>query len=256
MIVLLTIITQIGGLVYISTLLLVKRNSSRYHLKQVGIFTMLYLLTTYALVPPLASAFGRERIKETGAIAAHSIIYTLANRNYVTPTLNKVLENTASHFQQKYPDVKLVHLDANFPFVDSFPLLPHLSHNDGKKIDITFIYKDNFGNVTNLKPSLSGYGVYAAPKTTEVNQPTICQNNGNWQYDFPKYLTFGVVNQNLNISEEGTKALSLSFLKQLQVSKLFIKPHLKTRLQLDNNKVRFHGCQAVRHDDHIHIQIE
>jgi len=33
-------------------------------------------------------------------------------------------------------------LDANFPFFDGFPILPHLSHNDGNKIDIAFYYGD------------------------------------------------------------------------------------------------------------------
>ncbi len=33
------------------------------------------------------------------------------------------------------------------------------------------------------------------------------------------------------------------------------KPHLKTRLKLSSAKIRFHGCQAVRHDDHIHVQL-
>ncbi|MFT5619364.1 MAG: hypothetical protein ACI85I_002607, partial [Arenicella sp.] len=38
--------------------------------------------------------------------------------------------------------------------------------------------------------------------------------------------------------------------------KVFIEPHLKTRLGLENySKIRFHGCQAVRHDDHIHVQL-
>ena len=30
----------------------------------------------------------------------------------------------------------------------------------------------------------------------------------------------------------------------------------KTRLLLTSDKIRFHGCQAVRHDDHIHVQLK
>ena len=35
---------------------------------------------------------------------------------------------------------------------------------------------------------------------------------------------------------------------------IFIEPHLKNRLKIGNNRIRFHGCKAVRHDDHIHFQ--
>jgi hypothetical protein len=27
-------------------------------------------------------------------------------------------------------------------------------------------------------------------------------------------------------------------------------------LGLTNNKIRFHGCHAVRHDDHLHVQLK
>ena len=40
------------------------------------------------------------------------------------------------------------------------------------------------------------------------------------------------------------------------IGKLFIEPHLKSRMNLTNSKIKFHGCQAVRHDDHIHVQLK
>lgn len=253
---LLTVITQIGGLVYLLTILLIWQKTPNRGIKRLISFMLLYGLTTAFIVPPLARYFGREPVKESQGVAAHSFFYKISNRNYVKPALNNVLEKSALDFQRKYPGVKLVHLDANFPFIDGFPLLPHLSHNDGKKIDISFIYEDSSGNMTNLKPAISGYGVYEAPKISEYNQVAICKNMGYWQYDFPKYLTLGILNKNLRISEEGTRTLSLSLLKQTTVSKMFIEPHLRSRLELMNTKVRFHGCQAVRHDDHIHVQVK
>ena len=39
------------------------------------------------------------------------------------------------------------------------------------------------------------------------------------------------------------------------IKKIFIEPHLKTRMRLKHAKIRFHGCHAVRHDDHIHFQL-
>jgi len=37
--------------------------------------------------------------------------------------------------------------------------------------------------------------------------------------------------------------------------KIFIEPHLVKRLKLASNKIRFQGCRAVRHDDHLHVQL-
>ncbi len=41
-----------------------------------------------------------------------------------------------------------------------------------------------------------------------------------------------------------------------RIGKVFVEPHLKRRIgQSGNDKIRFHGCAAVRHDDHIHVQL-
>ena len=70
-----------------------------------------------------------------------------------------------------------------------------------------------------------------------------------------KYLTLGKRNENLKISNEATKYLIQQIANDKAVQKIFIEPHLKQRFGLRNGKIRFHGCHAVRHDDHIHVQI-
>lgn len=214
-----------------------------------------YLIATFLIVPYVAPIFGREKIKNSEFVSAHTIFTTLCNRNYVNPSINKVLEEIAIKFQRIHSGVKLVYLDANFPFIDGFPLPPHLSHNDGNKIDISFIYTDKRNDLTNKKPSVLGYGTFVPPKKNEYNQIQICENKGYWQYDIAKYLTMGISNNKLKFSEKATKNLLLTILKRSEVRKVFIEPHLKQRLGLSHPKLRFHGCQAVRHDDHIHIQL-
>ena len=172
------------------------------------------------------------------------------------PELNQTLKKIASEFEKEYNGITLVYLDANFPFINKFPLLPHLSHNDGKKIDVSLIYHDTTRRLTNKKRSISGYGVYEFPTKTEYNQNEVCKNKGYWQYDFPKYLTLSSINKNVAFSEKGTKKLIELILKENTISKLFIEPHLKNRMHLNNKKIKFHGCQAVRHDDHIHFQLK
>lgn len=254
-IVFLTIITQIGGIIYLITVLIIKSKSSKYRLKRLAFFVLIYLVTTIFFVPIIAPIFGREKIKKFGHVEGRTFMTDLLNRNYVRPELNASLQIIAKGLNKKHPGIKLVYLDANFPFINKFPLLPHLSHNDGKKIDVSFIYSDE-GKVTNKKPSISGYGFFEGPKPKEYNQIEKCIEKGKWQYDFTKYFTFGTINSDLPFSERATKDLILEILKQPSTGKLFIEPHLKTRLKLKNQKIRYHGCQAVRHDDHIHFQLK
>ena len=107
-----------------------------------------------------------------------------------------------------------------------------------------------------MKKSRSGYGVFAKARSIEFNQTEFCLKKGYFQYDYPKYLTLGKINDDLLFSEKGTKQLLLSILRQENLSKLFIEPHLKNRMNLHDSRIRFHGCGSVRHDDHIHMQLK
>ncbi|MHA7059061.1 hypothetical protein ACWGOQ_0017680 [Aquimarina sp. M1] len=253
--VLLTILTQIGGVLYIFSELLVSKKATHRRYKKISLFIGLYICSTFLIVPYLAPVFGREKIKNNDVLEAHSTFTIFCNRNYVTPQLNAVLLNIAKTINDKHNTIKLIYLDANFPFITGFPLLPHLSHRDGKKIDISLIYKNEKNKITNKKPAIFGYGVYEDLDPGEYNQIRVCKKKGYWQYDFAKYLTFGILNKQLKLSEKATKDLLLTIVKEQKVRKVFIEPHLKNRLGLQSSKIRFHGCQAVRHDDHIHVQL-
>lgn len=254
--VLLTAITQIGGIIYVVSIIFISKKSKKFRLRRRILFIGFYTLTTFLLVPIIAPIFGREKIIDTKTIEAHTFFTKLTNRNYVRPELNVALQDISKSLQVKHKGIKLIYLDANFPFFDGFPLLPHLSHSDGKKIDISLIYKTKSNKVVNNKKAISGYGVYENPRENYVDYLEVCKSKGNWQYDFPKYLTFGAINKDLVFSETATQNLMLEIIKQPLVGKIFIEPHLKKRLNLKSNKIRFHGCQAVRHDDHIHFQLK
>lgn len=178
----------------------------------------------------------------------------ILNRNYVKPELNVILSKLES--LASYENANIHYLDANFPFLDGFPLLPHLSHNDGKKLDISLVYESPSGKLSDKQKSVSGYGVFEGPKDGEPDQIATCKKEGYFQYDYSKYLTFGEINEDLRFSETGTEFIIQAILKMDNLEKLFIEPHLKQRLKLNHPKIRYHGCGAVRHDDHIHIQIK
>ena len=157
----------------------------------------------------------------------------------------------------KFPGTIINYLDANFPFVNKFPLLPHLSHNDGKKLDLSFHYNDSgTGLMTNDVPSFIGYGICEEPKDGEENKPEDCEKKGFWQYNLLRNNVSQANKDKLTFDNKRTRELVNSFASQDGLGKIFIEPHLKTRLGLNSSKIRFHGCQAVRHDDHIHVQLK
>ncbi len=245
----LTILTQVGGLIFLLSLWLSKK--SRIH--ALILFLLLYLISTFLLIPHLASLFGRETVKHSTIIEPTSYMTMLLNRNYVRPQLNELLHKTEQHLANA--SFKIKYLDASFPFMHKFPMLPHLSHNDGKKIDLSFVYENTEG-IVNEKKSRSGYGVFVPIKQGEYNQTKRCKKRGAFQYDYPKYLTLGKINSELVFSPRGTKQLIQALLKNKELGKIFIEPNLKKRLGLTHNKIRNHGCKAVRHDDHIHLQLK
>ncbi|MCG8582223.1 MAG: hypothetical protein MI866_20035, partial [Bacteroidales bacterium] len=180
----------------------------------------------------------------------------LMNRNYVRPEVNIYLKQVSERLKSHDSKVCMRYLDACFPLIDGFPLLPHLSHNDGKKIDLSLVYENRRGEIVNSSKSVSGYGVFEGPRNGEVNQNKACQTAGFSLYDSPKYLTLGSINEELRFSEKGTRQLMDALTQNEAVDKVFLEPHLKERLRLKHNKIRFQGCHSVRHDDHIHIQVK
>lgn len=254
--ILLTLISQVGGVIY----LLCGYLTWRWELnktKSLISFSIIYLITTVLIIPFLAPLFGRTALPITGILRPLNLVTCLLNRHYVSEDLKVVLISAAIKINDEFPGTKTNYLDANFPFFNGFSLFPHLSHNDGKKIDIAFYYKDSdTKKITNSAPSFIGYGVYEEPLNYEVNFPEKCAKEGFWQYGALTYLIPKWKTDKFDLDQERTR----KFIKILSnsgiTSKIFIEPHLKQRWNLTKyNKIRFHGCHAVRHDDHIHWQV-
>lgn len=250
---LLTILTQTGGVVFLFAIWVARFFGWQERWKKLLLSITLYLIISFVVIPHVAPIFGRVPVQHTDEIMPATWITVLTNRNYVRPTINTLLLETAK--KVKPQGIKIIYLDANFPFLDGFPLLPHLSHNDGRKLDLALVYKNKKGTIIPAKKSRTGYGVYVDPLSGEINQNQKCKQAGYYQYDYSKYFSLGAVNQELIFSEKGTRHLMEALLDHSTIQKIFIEPHLKARLGLTDDRIRFHGCRAVRHDDHIHLQI-
>lgn len=261
----LTVLTQVGGLIFLVSLIPHKLIDKKIGKRLARVtakffsFLILYLLTIFIIVPIVARPLGRVPLPlmETNYLRPLTFWTCLFNRNYVKPELRDAAFKVASKMNDKYPGTVVNYLDASFPFIDGFPLPPHLSHNDGKKLDVAFSYIDNrTGKQTNKCPSLIGYGICEGPKPNEVNRPEYCAKKGYWQYNILQEIIPQARKSLFAFDSPRTKDLVNYFARQKEVGKIFIEPHLKERLGLTSNKIRLHGCQAVRHDDHLHIQLK
>jgi hypothetical protein len=255
---LLTALTQIGGLIWLLCYLLAGRWKGKRIGRALLMFVPLYLLITAAVLPIASGYFGRTPLPvfTSPTLKPANLMYPLLNRHYVTPNTRRVLQEVADQLRQQHPNTELHYLDAGFPLFKKFPLLPHLSHTDGRKVDLAFFYLRPDGTVTNEIPSRSGYGVFEGPAENEQATAEACQGKGYWQYSYPQYLTMGS-RPNLKFDALRTKRVLKLLLEQKEIGKVFLEPHLQQRLGLSAAaKIRFHGCGAVRHDDHIHMQTE
>jgi hypothetical protein len=190
---LLTILTQIGGIVYLLNFLtyrFINRKVNNQWLRKSckgATFVLFYLLATFLIVPILAKPFGRVQlpVRSTNNLRPLTFLTCLLNRNYVRKDLREVAFSVAKEMTKKYPGTIVNYLDANFPFINGFPLFPHLSHNDGKKVDLSFCYKSKQSLMeTNQAPSPIGYGICEEPVGTEKNTAQFCEEKGYWQYSF------------------------------------------------------------------------
>ena len=262
----LTIATQIGGVVLLISLfaysIFRKKTTQRAGrlILAFALFVIIYGLATFLVTPMLAQKFGRKAlpIVKDDHFKPLTIWTCLLNRHYVKPELYQVMVDVSEEMKRQRPHVIIAYLDANFPFFNGFPLFPHLSHNDGEKLDLAFFYKEILSEkeVNKVAPSWIGYGVSENPEKGEIDKPSECEKMGYWQYNFLQKIIPQPEKQVLELDDKRTTELLKLLNNNKHIQKIFLEPHLVRRLKLENKKkIRFHGCHAVRHDDHIHVQL-
>ena len=176
------------------------------------------------------------------------------NRHYVDPRLATLLTALSREIDRAHPGTLTVFLDASFPFFDRFPLLPHLSHGDGRKLDIAYYYGAPDGSY--LPGQLrSPIGYWAFEQPGAVTSPCQDQSWLSLRWDMKALQRFY---PDRPLEPERTGA-ALRWLvmegPQFGVERVFIEPYLAVRLGVSSPILGFQGCRAARHDDHIHFQI-
>jgi hypothetical protein len=228
---------------------------------RISVFCIVYAFATLVIVPPLAALGGRVPMPSAGQnpnLQEWNSLTFWCNRHYVTPDLRQVTEGVVAKLAAKDSNIVVTYLDCNFPFFDGFPLEPHLSHDDGRKIDLSFFYLDaKTKKPTNERPSWLGYGICVEPRAGEEDNPTFCAEQGAWQYNFmKKYIIPQGSKRDFLFDDTRTRDLIRYFIADSRVQTVLIEPHLEKRLGFVNqNKIKKPPCRSVRHDDHIHVAL-
>lgn len=259
---LLTLLTQVGGIIWLFSLPLAKKLPVRFRFRFANmiVFIVLYLVSVVFVVPPLAKKFGRVPLPvfSNPHLKPENCFFAAFNRHYVRPELCRALEEVAEQMQTHYPRSVVWYLDANFPFIDGYPLEPHFSHNDGKKVDIAFYWNNSKTRESAYGvPSPFGYGVCAEPLPGEYDYSADCENKGFWYISLCQTFAEPFFDKaNYVFDKEKTRELARLLVEHPAVGKILIQPHLEKRLGLEHyDKFRQQGCKAARHDDHFHVQL-
>ena len=225
-VVFLTMTTLVGGVAYIFSFLFRRRLIS---------FFVIYAVLSGSLVF-IAPKFDRVAlacVPEPGRMSVQSPLFCATNRHYVRPELKVLADDIASVFP------KIRALDAGFPLPDGYALLPHLSHHDGRKMDLAFAYAAT-------PPFGLGYWHF-------IDGPTECPDTWlslRWDMDWLNWAE-----RDVPVDLDTTTALLRWMSIEPRVDRIFLEPHLKSAWGMTSDKISFQGCRAARHDDHIHIEI-
>ena len=185
---------------------------------------------------------------ETGSLRPHTAGYCLLQRHYVRAGPRAALVETAETLQAQFPGTVVRFMEASWP-TGKRPMPPHLSHGDGRQVDLALFYRDREGRPLTRAPTRSGYGAYEPPLKNGSRRCTgaTARPAKIAAPDPPKDRAW-------RLDEVRTAALVRLLAAHPKVRRIFIEPHLKARLGLSSlRKVRFAGCKAARHDDHIHV---
>lgn len=177
-----------------------------------------------------------------------SAFYCVTMRNFVTPEMRDVARDTAVAMARDYPGTVTLALDGGFA-VGWLPMWPHLSHGDGEKLDLAFYYADEAGAyVPGETASPLGYFAFEA-----LDGPQVCPKTRTTR--MWRMMWFQPFVRDLALEPARTAAAVRLLLDDPRVGKVFLEPPLAERLGLSGAKLRFQGCDAARHDDHILLQL-
>lgn len=156
--------------------------------------------------------------------------------------MGQVAERVASAF----PGTWITFMDASWPS-GMRPMPPHLSHGDGRQVDVALFYVDRNGQPLPVPPMRHGYGAFEPPEAGEA-RPCANVHRPGPNDDPPPDRAW-------RLDAARTAFLIRTLVDDPRVARILVEPHLEARLGFAGHpKLRFPGCHAMRHDGHVHVE--
>lgn len=175
--------------------------------------------------------------------------YCRKDRHFVRPVVRDALVDAARQMADRYPGANLRFMDASGPSGEK-PFPPHLSHGDGRQIDLALYYTDIAGRPLDHFPDTSRHGGFWPAEPARPGEPLACPGGRKGPAEKPD----PPADRPWRLDEVRTKALVQILVADPRVKRILVEPHLERRFGLwGHPKLRFAGCQAARHDDHLHV---
>ena len=233
----LTALTQVGGAVWLLALIL--RGTGPARVLRHG-FLLISLYTAFSVGAwALSPVFGRVALPcfgtDVAGLRAERLAFCVMNRSYVVPELADELVLVGQALATEGYELRT--LDAGFPI--PMPMVPHLTHAAGRAVDIALP----------LDGMRAPFGYFAFVQPQEGDTQPCDGQIGRLRWDLP-----GLQPATVTLDEGALRAQLTAILDRPRLEVL-IEPHLEARLGFDSPRLRFQGCHAARHDDHIHIRL-
>ncbi|WEK57066.1 MAG: hypothetical protein P0Y52_11010 [Candidatus Brevundimonas phytovorans] len=175
--------------------------------------------------------------------------YCRKDRHFMRPAARDALVESARYMADLYPGEKLRFMDASGA-AGITPLPPHRSHGDGRQIDLALYYTDSAGKPLQRFPDTSRYGGFWPAEPPRPGEEIACPDGRKGSAEKPD----PPADRPWRLDEARTSALIRHLAADPRVKRILIEPHLERRLGFwGHPKLRFAGCQAARHDDHLHV---
>jgi|GEM_PF-4097547 len=255
LVLILTIITQVGGILIWPFLSMNPHDIGWFlQVKRFAYPLLSYCIGSQLLLPLISPLWGMEALpcssdSNLQPLSHHTCFF---NRNYINSDALETLMKIERNMERLAPQQPILYLDANFP-LPYMHMLPHLNHSKGDSIDLAFFWKNPETGAYAPPPSPIGYGGFVSPEKPRVCHPyDSYQIAGRialdlrWDYDWLQpFRSNAVLNTSL------TQTLMGFLAKQQNVESITLEPHLHPKI--GTNKTIANSCKISRHDDHLYV---
>ena len=251
----LTIVTQIGGLLIWPFLSMSPHDIGwTLRLKRFVYPIASYGIGSQIILPLISPLWGMHALPCSSSrnLQPVSHITCLCNRNYIQQHALDSLLLVEKQMERLSPQTPILYLDANFP-LPYMHMFPHLNHSKGAGIDLAFFWKNPSSEAYEPPPSPFGYGGFVLPETPRSCHPydtfQISKRLAldlRWDY---LWLRPFLSDATLNVSL--TRSLMGLLEKQPNIQSITLEPHLHSTI--GNSKTISNSCKVARHDDHIYV---